>query len=474
MIRFLRHIALLFLFLSVLGLSTGLGQDQHVCIGESIDYKGYGWNSSLVKWYLDGVDSTPDQIDDLSTVPESTEHPGYHLSTYSVNWLASMQGDHTITLIETAGTCDSDPITIQVRVHNKPTAPTATVNPIACNGEKGKIITNYSSSVPAGLVLQFRLVNALDDSPVVGNDWTNASGTSHEFADLSAGDYKVQIRYTFSGNLVKGSVVSSTTYSLIEPAAITLTSAGVTTPITCNGGDATVTILATGGTAPLEYTFDGVSNTTGIFTHKAGTSLAYSVTDANSCTAVTGSIDISEPDLVIIALAETSSIVCNGDNAQVTITASGGDGSYSYSTDGTNYQAATNVYSLPAGSHTLYVKDGNGCVAQADIIISEPDAIATNLTIVTSDICFGDAGVITIENYEVDVTYSLFEGVNSLAYTSSVSGSDLILTIDNTVLNTEKTYNITIKAERGGCTLDMDTGVSINVKHKPNPGEINF
>jgi len=214
-------------------------------------------------------------------------------------------------------------------------------------------------------------------------------------------------------------------------------------------------------------------------THNSGdvfpvgtTTVTYTATDGASNEA-TCSFDVTILTVVTIDVIETKSIICNGSNAQVTITAGGGDGSYTYSDDGINYQAL-NTFNLPAGTHTLYVKDGNNCVAQKDITINEPDAIVTNLTISTSNICFGDAGVITIVGYESDVNYTLFEGLNSLAYTSSVSGSDLILTINNTVLNTEKTYNITIRAERGGCTLDMDTEVTITVEHKPTPSGISF
>jgi hypothetical protein len=46
---------------------------------------------------------------------------------------------------------------------------------------------------------------------------------------------------------------------------LALTSAAVTTAIDCNGGKATVTIVATGGTAPYSYTFNSTTNTTGVF-----------------------------------------------------------------------------------------------------------------------------------------------------------------------------------------------------------------
>jgi hypothetical protein len=40
---------------------------------------------------------------------------------------------------------------------------------------------------------------------------------------------------------------------------LALTSAA-TTAINCNGGKATVTIVASGGTAPYSYTFNGTTN----------------------------------------------------------------------------------------------------------------------------------------------------------------------------------------------------------------------
>jgi hypothetical protein len=42
---------------------------------------------------------------------------------------------------------------------------------------------------------------------------------------------------------------------------LALTSAAVTTAIDCNGGKATVTIVATGGTAPYSYTFNSTNTT---------------------------------------------------------------------------------------------------------------------------------------------------------------------------------------------------------------------
>jgi parallel beta-helix repeat protein len=84
-----------------------------------------------------------------------------------------------------------------------------------------------------------------------------------------------------------------------EPLALEISSAVVTTEIECFGDAGIVSIVAQGGTSPYTYTFNGESNETGIFEGVlAGTDLEYSVTDANSCGPVTGTISVTEPALI--------------------------------------------------------------------------------------------------------------------------------------------------------------------------------
>jgi hypothetical protein len=75
---------------------------------------------------------------------------------------------------------------------------------------------------------------------------------------------------------------------------LALTSAAVTTAIDCNGGKATVTIVATGGTAPYSYTFNSTTNTTGVLQTYLQ-ELDYHIADAKSCGPVTGTVDVNQP-----------------------------------------------------------------------------------------------------------------------------------------------------------------------------------
>jgi hypothetical protein len=115
--------------------------------------------------------------------------------------------------------------------------------------------------------------------------------------------------------------------------------ASVTSSILCHGGTGTVTITASGGTMPLFYTFNGITNTTGVFEEVlAATNIPWSVTDANNCGPVTGNLIVLEPPALTPGTINTkTSQFCLGGrepiggNPPTYNLASGGSGSFIYS-----------------------------------------------------------------------------------------------------------------------------------------------
>ena len=82
----------------------------------------------------------------------------------------------------------------------------------------------------------------------------------------------------------------TTTGNITQPSALSASSSK--TAILCNGGSSTVTVSATGGTAPYSGT--------GTFSRSAGT-YSFTVTDANSCTATTTG-NITQPSALTLGL----------------------------------------------------------------------------------------------------------------------------------------------------------------------------
>ena len=146
------------------------------------------------------------------------------------------------------------------------------------------------------------------------------------------------------------------------------------TPIACNGGSSTVTVSATGGTAP--YTG------TGTFSRTAGT-YSFTVTDANGCTAST-SVTISQPAAITVT-ATPGVIACNGGTTSVTVSATGGTGAYT----GTGV-----IPTQAAGSHTYTVTDANGCSGSVTITISQPAVLVASANGVIS--CNNGTATVTV------------------------------------------------------------------------------
>ncbi len=170
------------------------------------------------------------------------------------------------------------------------------------------------------------------------------------------------------------------------------------TTIGCNGESANVTIAAHGGNGALSYTFDGITNASGVFNHTAGSSLPYSVTDAVGCSVTEGTFDVVQPAIITASVSQ-SLIACQGGSATVTITAAGGTAPLSYTFDGqTN---ATGMFTHSAGLNLNYsVTDVNNCnPAQGTFDVVEPINFTCNWCITNANQLFWRAGNGNYRNY---------------------------------------------------------------------------
>ena len=122
-----------------------------------------------------------------------------------------------------------------------------------------------------------------------------------------------------------------------------------------------MTVSATGGTTPYQGT--------GTFSRSAGT-YSYTVTDANGCTATTTG-NITQPSALTLSLQ--SRLCSGGNNGSITATFGGGTPTYQIKIDNGAYVAATSPHTftgLAPGSHTITVKDANGCTTSNSITVA--------------------------------------------------------------------------------------------------------
>ncbi len=152
---------------------------------------------------------------------------------------------------------------------------------------------------------------------------------------------------------------------------------------TCGGNaDGTITASVMGTSPPYEYTLDGETNTTGIFTDLAAGTYTVNIVDALGCpTSIQAMLD--EPDPI-----ESTEIVLSTENCSVSLTVTLTNGVAPYSFSWSNAQTDSIATNLPFGIHYVTITDLNGCSAVDTIEVTSPDPIDLNMS---TDLvsCFG-------------------------------------------------------------------------------------
>lgn len=216
--------------------------------------------------------------------------------------------------------------------------------------------------------------------------------TAPLFEGLTAGNYQIMIKDDNDCITVGDLAVLS------EPPQLSVDQVLKTDIQGCNGEEnGTVTIQASGGTAPLYYSIDGgitYFDNAGYFTNlPAGTYHTY-VQDVNNCTDAGNIVTISQPAVLVLDTVAYESIQCQGQtNGEILIQASGGQFPYNYSIDGGSTYTQNNIFiNLPAGVYQTVVKDSYGCILTGpEITINSPDPLLIDdITKNDIELCHGD------------------------------------------------------------------------------------
>ncbi|HXC06035.1 MAG TPA: gliding motility-associated C-terminal domain-containing protein, partial [Bacteroidia bacterium] len=215
-----------------------------------------------------------------------------------------------------------------------------------------------------------------------------ASGTLPTASNLPAGSYTAYV--TDANGCTKNIVIPVN--NIGGPTVSLSTSANPTCNASCNG---TATITASGGTAPLTYSWSGNPSTTVTASNLcSGTTYICTVTDAAGCRN-TQSVNLTQPPALAVSPASTNTscnAVCNG---TATATVSGGTPNYTYSWS-PNVATTPGVTALCQGAYTCHVTDQNGCTTQQIFTITQPapiTAVPTSQKALCNGSCNGIATV---------------------------------------------------------------------------------
>lgn len=245
------------------------------------------------------------------------------------------------------------------------------------------------------------------------------------FQNLAAGTYEVTVMDDNSCEFTVLTDVEQPTDTL----GINLNSV---IDVACNGETSgEINLAATGGTAPYSYSINGGTvQSTGMFSGLPAGTHDVQILDFNFCVFDT-TITLTEPDTLVLALDNSSDLLCNGDNSgELLVDGIGGVGPYEYNIDGGAYGMSNSFSGLSAATYTVGVLDANGCEDTLHVTLTEPGILMISLLNSEDADCFGQAsGLIEVAassgtpGYQYSINgvttqgSGLFEGVAAGTYT---------------------------------------------------------
>ncbi len=312
------------------------------------------------------------------TVAGSGGTSPYTFSKDGVNFGASgtfgslAAGSYTITVKDANGCSTTQPVTIS--------------EPASALGSSISSQTNVGCF--GGLTGSVTVAGSGGTSPYTYAIDGTTFGNSGNFSSLAAGSYTITVKDA-------NGCTTTQPVTITQPAAALSSSISSQTNVACFGSSTgSVTVSGSGGTTPYTYSIDGTNfGNSGTFSNLAAGSYTITVKDANGCT-TTQSVTITQPASGLTASALATNPACSTGTGSITVTASGGTGTLSYSIDGTNFQASNVFNGLASGSYTITVKDANGCTTAAGATVTIPTPVAASST-KADPLCNGQLGSMT-------------------------------------------------------------------------------
>lgn len=151
---------------------------------------------------------------------------------------------------------------------------------------------------------------------------------------------------------------------------------------TCYGGtNGSATATVSGGIGPFTYSWAPTGGTNATATGLPAGIYTCTVTDQNDMSVSTGTVNLTQPPAIYVALTATA-VTCNAScNGAISAIPSGGNGPYTYYWTIVSATTATITNLCPA-TYTCVVTDASGCTGANAIAVTQPPAmtISPNIT----------------------------------------------------------------------------------------------
>ena len=264
----------------------------------------------------------------------------------------------------TTATVTSATATVQVYT---PIVVALEYGPPTCNGNKdGRIVINTSGGVGA---LQYQISGG-------------AFQSVNEFGALRAGTYPISVKDALGCTV-------QTNAELTQPPALSANVAVIDTKCV-GGGDGALVVSASGGVGDYRYSILDVTNpqNNGTFINLvANTTYTVIVSDRNGC-ALYKPATVGQATPITIKLTPAPTRCVGSADGIVSVSATGGAGTFQYQLGSGAFQTGTQFTGLSAATYDITAKDGNGCQSKQSVTVGQPAALALT-TVVRAVNCLG-------------------------------------------------------------------------------------
>ncbi|MCB9227922.1 MAG: gliding motility-associated C-terminal domain-containing protein [Chitinophagales bacterium] len=242
---------------------------------------------------------------------------------------------------------------------------------------------------------------------------------------------------------------ATTTATVVEPVALSVST--VTNDPSCsNSNDGSITVNVTGGTAGYMYSLNnGAPQGSNVFNNLSAGSYTIEVEDANGCTA-TGNAILTDQYTLSLSVANQTNVSCSGQNdGTVTLQATGGNGTITYTINGANPQTSNIFTGLAAGLYTFEATDANGCSATVSTTISENPPLVIAIDSVINETCGGNnsgAIYVTVTGGDGNYTYNWSNSTSQEDLTNVGGGTYTLIVTDGAGCSATITQSISSPA----------------------------
>ncbi|MFY7670837.1 SprB repeat-containing protein, partial [Tenacibaculum sp. MEBiC06402] len=277
--------------------------------------------------------------------------------------------------------------------------------------------------------------------------WKHGATTSR-IENLTAGNYEVTIR---DKNLCE----ISQSFTITEPAeALKIASDTVVNLTGFETDNGSVSVNVIGGTPnyTYEWRIQGESSIIGnsnVIENLSAGVYELTLSDSNSCSLIK-EYTVTQPDLLEVDVQETTSILCNGDNGELTANVSGGVTPYTYEwtvKNTTTVLSSTNILDNTSGNtYVLKVSDANGNETIKEYTVVEPEALMISDVQSQNVSCFGgnDAFIdVTIIGGIPPYSYSWNNGETTNKIENLIAGTYEVTIRDKNLCEISQSFTIT-------------------------------